>query len=153
MSRMLDRTPPGIQTESMTRKLDSDAVGTERAVMRSYLREFGLGMVAYAVVLAAVLIWGGLDGSSPWRFVWAMLPVLPTLWIAVAVVRHIRRIDDYQRLLLLQGLGVGFLVAMAASVTVGFLDIAGLNVPMPGWIVYAVGMLGWLVAAQVAKRR
>jgi hypothetical protein len=49
------------------------------------------------------------------------------LWVVIAILRHIRRIDDYQRFLLLQGLGVGFAVAMISSVTVGFLAIAGLS--------------------------
>lgn len=61
-------------------------------------------MVAYGIVLTAVLIWGHLDGQSSWRYLWALLPVVPAVWIVRAVVRHVRRIDDYQRLLQLQGL-------------------------------------------------
>ncbi len=110
-------------------------------------------MAGYGLVLAAVLVWGHLDGSSPWRYVWALLPVVPALWIVVAVVRHGNRIDDYQRLLLLRGLAVGFAVAMIASVTVGFLGVAGLVLPAAGWIIYGVGMLGWLVAGAVAQKR
>ena len=73
------------------------------------------------------LVWGHLDGSSPSRFVWALLPVVPTLFIVRAVLRHVDRVDDYQRLLLLKGLGVGFAVAMVAAVTVGFLGAAGMG--------------------------
>ena len=59
---------------------------------------------------------------------WVVLPVLPTLWIIRAVVRHLRPVDDYQRLLLLQGLSVGFALAMVASLVVGFLGIDGTGV-------------------------
>jgi hypothetical protein len=137
MTNNLDRTHPGTQ---------------ERAVARTYHREFWPGMVGYALVLTAVLIWGELDGNSPWRFVWALLPVIPMLWVVVAIFRHIRRIDDYQRFLLLQGFGVGFAVAMIASITVGFLDIAGLGLTGTGWIIYSSGMIGWLVTSLVANR-
>jgi hypothetical protein len=110
-------------------------------------------MLGYGLVLTAVLVWGHLDGSSPWRFGWALLPVVPALWTVRAVLRHVRRIDDYQRLLLLQGLGVGFAISMIASLTLGFLAIAGLPMRGAGWIVYGAGMLGWLVAGRLVEKR
>lgn len=132
----------------MTRNLDS--VGDRRR-SRAYQLEFWPGMLGYAVVLTAVLLWGDLEGTSPWRFLWSALPVLPTLLVVRAVVRHVRRIDDFQRLLLLEGLAVGFALAMIASLTVGFLGIAGLALPQAGWIIYGVGMLGWGVTALVRR--
>jgi hypothetical protein len=105
------------------------------------------------VVLTVVLLWGGLDGDSPWRFLWAVLPVLPALWIVRALLRHVRRIDDYQRLLLVQGLAGGFAVAMIASVTLAFLEIAGLGLSGTGWIIYGAGMLGWIAVGAFMGRR
>ncbi len=138
----------------MTNKLDrQDLSEGDRARSRAYQLEFWLGIIAYAVVLSSVLLWGGLDGDSPWRFLWAVLPVLPALWIVWAVVRHVRRIDEYQRLLLLRGFAGGFAVAMIVSVTLGFLEIAGLRVPGLGWITYGAGMLGWIVTGTVVGRR
>jgi len=104
-------------------------------------------MVGYVVVLVFVLIFGNLDGTSPWRFVWAILPVLPLLLVLRAVSRHLRRIDEFQQHQLLQGLGIGFAVAMIAAVTVGFLGIAGLDMRLAGWIIFAAGMAGWVVGA------
>ncbi|HYI34091.1 MAG TPA: hypothetical protein VEX88_11580 [Glaciibacter sp.] len=136
----------------MTRNLDRTDVSVgDRAISRAYQREFWLGMLAYILCLGAMLLWGDLDGESPWRFGWALLPVLPALWVVVAILRHIRRLDDYQQRLLLQGLGVGFALAMVASVTLGFLAVAGLTLPGVPWIIYSAGMLGWLVTTQVAK--
>jgi hypothetical protein len=138
----------------MTSNLDNPRRSTgDRARARAYLRDFLIAMAAYAVVLTAVVTWGQLDGSSPLRFVWALLPVVPALWIVRAVLRHVNRVDDYQRLLLLQGLAVGFAIAMVAAVTVGFLAAAGLVLPDAGWVIYAAGMLGWLGASLVAGKR
>lgn len=109
-------------------------------------------MVGYLVVLLAVMTWGNLDGDSRWRYLWALLPVLPALWGVRAVVRHVNRIDDYERQLLLQGLAAGFAVAMIASLTVGFLGVAGLALPAAGWVIYGAGMLGWALAAAIAHR-
>lgn len=118
----------------------------------SYHRDFWPGMVGYLVVLAAVVIWGDLDGSNPWRYLLALLPVVPAVWMVRAVVRHVRRVDDYQRGLLLQGLVVGFAVAMIASLTVGFLGVAGLALPAAGWIIYGAGMMGWALASAFTSK-
>lgn len=104
-------------------------------------------MLAYGAVLALVVMFGHLHGHSAWRILWALLPVLPVGWALWAVVRHLRRVDELQQLLLLQGLGVGFAAAMLASITVGFLGIAGLDMRFAGWIVYGVGMLAWIIGA------
>jgi len=134
----------------MTRKLDTSKVDSsrgDRARAKAYFREFVPGMVGYVVVLVVVLIFGDLDGTSPWRFVWAILPVLPLLLVLRAVSRHLRRIDEFQQHQLLQGLGIGFAVAMIAAVTVGFLGIAGLDMRFAGWIIFAAGMTGWIVGS------
>jgi hypothetical protein len=138
----------------MTSKLDSDRWSEgDRAKARAYNREFWPGVAAYAVVLVAVLVWGGLDGQSPWRFVWALAPVLPAAWMVRAVMRHVRRVDEYQKLLLIQSLAAGFAVAMLASITLRFLAIAGLQLPDAPWIVYGAGMLGWGLTSGCMGRR
>lgn len=93
----------------MTSELDK-SVG-DRARTRAYHLDFWPGIVGYVVVLGAVTVLGDLDGTSPWRFLWALLPAL---WFIRAVVRHVRRIDDYQRRLLLSWLAVGFAAAVTA---------------------------------------
>ena len=100
----------------MTSKLDSrDRSSGDRSRTRAYLRDFLPGVVGYAVVLVPVLAWGHLDGSSPLRFVWALLPVIPALWMVRAVLRHpgrVRRLPG-ELFSLLKGSSVGFAVAMA----------------------------------------
>src|SRR4051794_25006360 len=109
----------------MTSALDRDRPSAgDRARARAYNREFWPGVVAYGLVLVAVVLWGGLDGDSPWRFVWALAPVLPAAWVARAVFRQVQRADEYQRLLLIRSLAVGFAVAMLAAITLGFLGMA-----------------------------
>jgi len=137
----------------MTNNLDSRTVSAgDRQRSRSYHREFWPGIAAYVVLVSLCPLLTRAADGSPWRYLWAVLPVLPALWVLRAVVRHLRRIDDYQRLLMLRGLGVGFGLAMVASLTLGLLELAGLDLPT-GWIVYGVGMLGWAIAAATAARR
>jgi hypothetical protein len=138
----------------MTSTLDSDRPSAgDRANARAYSREFWPGMAAYALVLTAVLTWADLDGHSPWRFVWALAPVLPAAWTVRTVVRQVHRVDEYQRLLLLRSLAVGFAVAMLAAITLGFLAIAGLRLVDAPWIVVGAGMLGWALTGICVGRR
>lgn len=138
----------------MTSHLDSSTRSAgDRARARAYHWDFWPSMIGYGLILSAVLAWGHLDGTNPWRYLWAVLPVAPALWLVRAVLHHVRRVDDYQRLLLLQGLAVGFAVAMVAALTMGFLGIAGLPMRSAGWVVYGTGMLGWLVASRLLQKR
>ena len=104
----------------MTSKLDkAGASRGDKARSRAYVKDFLPGIVGYLVLLAVVIAFGDLDGTSPWRFLWALLPVLPMIWIVRALIRHFRRIDDYQRGRLLEGMAVGFAVAMISAITIG----------------------------------
>lgn len=140
----------------MTSKLDTavDRSVGDRRRARAYLTEFSLALAAYAVVLVLVIAFGDLDGTSRWRFLWAVLPVLPALAMLRAAMRHVQRVDELQRALLLQGLAVGFAATCVAAVTLGLLEAAGLDLAgSTAWLVYGVGMVAWGVASLVLSRR
>jgi hypothetical protein len=138
----------------MTSELDTrSASNGDRARSRAYLREFVAWMVGYAVVLVAVLTLADVGGQSPWRYALAALPALPAAGVAWAVLRHVRRIDEYQRRILLEGLAFGFASAMLAAITLGLLAAAGLVLAAAPWIIYGVGMVSWAIASAVAGRR
>ncbi len=138
----------------MTSDLDTRSRSQgDRHRSRAYLREFSAWMGGYVVVLVAVLLWGGLGGTDPWRFVLAALPAVPAAGVAWAVLRHVRRIDEYQRRILLEGLAAGFALAMLAAVTLGLLATAGLVLAAGPWLIYGVGMVTWAIAGGVAGRR
>jgi hypothetical protein len=69
------------------------------------------------------------------------------------VFRHVHRVDEYQRLLLLRSLAVGFAVAMLAALTLGFLANAGLRFADAPWLMLAAGMLGWALTGVCVARR
>lgn len=136
----------------MTSNLDTRPARGDRARTRAYLIDFVPAMVAYCILLPLVIRFGGLDGASPSRFLWAMLPLLPALGVVRAVWRHLNRLDEYQLALATRSLAVGFGVMIVAAVTVGFLDMAGLELPAVPWIIYGLGMMGWVVGASLVSR-
>ena len=67
----------------------------------------------------------GADGS--WKLFWSLLNLIPGLWIVRAVVRSLRRADEYQRRRQLEALAIGFRVMMMAIFTVSLLQAAGVG--------------------------
>ena len=154
MTSVLDRWVTVRQHQRMTSKLDTEPrTMSERTSARAYARDFWPGMVAYAVVLVATLTWGDLEGHSGWRFVWALAPVVPAAWLVRAVFRHVHRVDEYQRQLLLGSLALGFAAAMISAITLGFIAKAGLRFQDAPWLMFGAGMLGWAVTGIFASRR
>ncbi len=128
----------------MTSDLDSDAESPiELRRRRTFRVRMWVGAGCFLLANFALHQWGDLNGTSPWRFVWAVLPLLPVVWIVIFIVLRVRQLDEYQVKLFFPGLAVGFTVAMVSAITVGTLSSAGFAVPNAGWIVAIIGIVAW----------
>lgn len=123
----------------------------DRTRRQAYLKEFVPAMVAYAVVLSAVL--AAVDPDARFAWAWMLVPMLPCLWVIRAVARDLGRADEYSRLVQLEAMAVGFGVAMAASLTMMFLAAGGVSTRTAGVIPFCAGMFAWGLAAYALKRR
>lgn len=142
-----------IMERMLYRRVMSSETELERRQRAAYLRDFVPSIVGYAVVLAVGLSLVGDDVDSTGEWILVMLPVIPALWAVRAVVRHLRRVDEYQRLVQLEAMAVGFGVAMVAAITIGFVGVAGTASVAAGWIVYSAGMVAWAITATFRSRR
>lgn len=134
--------------------MTTERTQTERRVARKYVSEFLPAVVGYGVVLSIVVATVDFDTAGWWKYAVAVLPVVPAMWGAVAIARNLRRIDELQRYIHLSGIALGFGAAMVAALTLGFLAMADLDSGRVGpWIIYSIGMLGWLIGSTVANRR
>lgn len=126
----------------------------ERAAGSAYLREFGLGVAGYSAILLLVIFVIDFESAGWWKYLAVLAPMAPALWAMAAVARHLGRIDEMHRGIQVSGMSVGFGAAMIAAMTIGFLAIAGLQLRYAGpWIIYGVGMLGWMIGAGRANSR
>lgn len=116
---------------------------------RVYRVRVWFGTACYLLASLVLYQWG--HGTSPWRFVWAVLPLLFLVWNVVVTVLRVRQMDEYQVKLFFPGLAVGFTVSIFAAVTVGTLSAAGFTVPNSGWPVAMVGLLAWAITNVVVK--
>jgi hypothetical protein len=128
----------------MTSDLDSGPESPLELRRRRIFRvRLWVGTSCYLLASFALYQWG--HGTSPWRLVWAVLPLLFMAWVVVVIVVRVRQMDEYQVRLLFPGLAVGFTVAIFAAVSVGTLSAAGFTVPNAGWPVAIIGILAWEV--------
>jgi hypothetical protein len=83
---------------------------------------------AIVLVLLSLIAELGLFGSDgSWKLFWSLLNLAPGLWIVRAVIRSLRRADEYQRRRQLEALAIGFGVLIMAIYTVGLLEAAGVG--------------------------
>lgn len=125
---------------------------TDVANRAAYRRDMLPAIVGYAVLLAIAVAVVGDDVESIGEWAITLAPAIPALWGVRAVVRHLRRVDDYQRMLQLEAMASGFGVAMVVALTLGIVGAAGVASVATGWIVYGAGMLAWAGVAAVQGR-
>ncbi|WP_426625334.1 hypothetical protein ACPPVW_04475 [Leifsonia sp. McL0607] len=126
----------------MTSNLD---IGGESASELHRRRVFRAQIWSGAALLllpnVALYYWGQTPG--PWRWFWAVLPIVPLVWMVIAVTQRVCRMDEYQRKLFFPGLAVGFTVSMVSAIALGTLSSAGFGVPNTGWVIAVLGILSW----------
>ena len=96
-----------------------------QAAGRRYLRALWPAMVAYSLSLFAsiFLIKRGIE-SVPLRAVVAVLPVLPIGWVMLAALRYLREVDELQRRIETEAIGIASLLVSLLYFAGGMLEKA-----------------------------
>lgn len=106
----------------------------ERKATRRYHAEL-LGAVAlYALVLTGSLLLLRDPPAEPFRTLVSVSPMLPFLLTVWAILRQFRRMDEYQRLKVMEDIVVAAALTAGATFTYGFLE----NVGWPPLSMFAV---------------
>jgi hypothetical protein len=86
-------------------------------------------LVLYLGLLALALSWIEAHAESSWRFIVALAPMLPGVWIAWGFVRAIRKLDELGRKILVEAMALSFCFTLVLTLSLGLLGIAGLPQP------------------------
>jgi hypothetical protein len=133
---------------TLTRMASEAKTEFELGVGKAYGRDFTPAVIGYVVTTLAVSFLVDFETAGWWKYLVALIPILPALWGVRAVTRHLGRIDEMQRATHLVAMSFGFGIAMVVALTIGFLSVAGLETERWGsWLIYAAGMAGWAVVA------
>jgi len=117
----------------------------ERAKERfPLIRPLLIPMVLYIGLLAWSLNWLQSHPDSAWRYLVALAPMLPGIFIAIGILRAIRKLDELAQKILLEGMAVSFAFTLVLTLSLGLLGMAGL--PQPNTIYISLFMVViWLV--------
>jgi hypothetical protein len=112
---------------------------------RRYLLELASAMFLYFVALFGALRIGGRLPHGEFRLAVLLSPVLPLGLAAWAIIRHVRRTDEFVRQTTLENIAVAAGVTALVTFTYGFLETAGYpRISM--FFVWPLMGLTWLIA-------
>lgn len=118
-----------------------------------YLWEFAVSLLAYVTVLIiSVILLASLDIGPISRAMLSLMPVIPGLTICWAIVRQLRRVDELQRKIQFEALGLAFAATAIITFSYGFLE----NVGFPKLSMFAVWPLMaafWIIGYIISSRR
>jgi hypothetical protein len=109
-----------------------------------------------ALILGGMAILGLVDpqGLSPWNVVWAMVALGSVGWFVWVEARSLRRADEYQRIMRLEALAVGFAAVMVLSFAGGLLDELGVvDARASLSVTVGAGVVAWVTALGVKTKR
>ncbi|MFI7358928.1 hypothetical protein ACIBTP_33975 [Streptomyces avidinii] len=126
---------------SENRQSRSDTVRTRAWFVDWLPAVIALGLLA---VIAEFGLFGSADSG---KLFWSLLNLAPGLWIVRAVIRSLRRADEYQRRCQLEALAIGFGVLIMAIYTVGLLQAADVgDLRQLVQISFLASILAWIAA-------
>ena len=90
------------------------------------LRPLLLPFVVYIALLYFSMSWLEANPDTSWRYVVALLPMVPGVIIALGVVRAIQQLDELERMILLEGMAVSFAFTLVLVLSMGLLGFVGI---------------------------
>ena len=93
--------------------------------------EFGLVVLAYLMVLVGSVTVLQANPGASWRYVVAVLPVIPAVLVLSAFVRALSRLNELQKRI--QVLAFGFSLGGTALITFGYGFLEGVGLPHLSW--------------------
>ncbi|TMD57061.1 MAG: hypothetical protein E6I87_14950 [Chloroflexi bacterium] len=118
---------------------------------RVYVREFGLAMALYVVVLlGSVRALQSLE-PGPLRIAVTLLPMLPVALALMAYLRFLRRMDELQLRIQLEGIGFAAGAVGLLTFAYGFLENVGLPAFPVIWV-FPLLIAFWGIGTGIAAR-
>jgi hypothetical protein len=97
----------------------------EKRVARAYRAELWTAIAVYVVLLVASIRYGRPMADGALRTVVLLAPMIGFALMIRAIARHVARIDEYQRLRMLESVALAFAITGAVTFSYGFLETAG----------------------------
>lgn len=111
------------------------------------IRPLLIPLILYIGLLALAVSWAPTMEPSVWRYVVALLPIIPGLFLAFGILRVTTKIDEMERRILLEAVTFSFILTLILLLSFGLLGLVG--VPQPSPIITVSIMCILLVAGKL----
>lgn len=95
------------------------------------IRPLLVPLVLYIGLLALAVSWAPKMDVSPWRYVVALLPLIPGIFLAFGIVRVTSQIDEMERRILFEAVAFSFIFTLILLISSGLLGLVGMPQPSP----------------------
>ncbi|HMR98398.1 MAG TPA: hypothetical protein PKE62_04005 [Anaerolineales bacterium] len=124
-----------------------------REVQKRYFKEFGISMGFYVVLLiASISILTNVELPKVAQIVIALIPVVPTIFVLIAVMRALRDSDELQQKIQLQAVTFSAIVTGLITFSYGFLENVGFP-HFPTLFVFPLLFALWGIGAGIFSRK
>jgi hypothetical protein len=119
---------------------------------KKHMRRFGLAMLLYSILIVGVgfIIRGDRDAS--WRYLVAVVPVLPGVWALLSIRNAILSRDELGRRIQFEAITFAFSSTLVVALTIGLLEMAGVP-QLNGAYYVSIMVLLWGLGQYFAQRR
>lgn len=138
----------------MTEPADERKSNSDVARDRAAFRDLWPGVIALILIQGSLVALDPDGDANGWVVVWSLLPVIPALWLVRAQMRSLQRADEYQRVIQLEAMAIGFATVIILAMIGGLLDAAGIgDATQSLQITFIVGLLSWVTALGIKTQR
>lgn len=133
------------QDASHERKSLSDVARSHAAV-----RDMVPGVVTLLIVQGSLVLLDPDGGASGLNLLWSLLPLVPAGWLIWTQLRSLRRADEFQRVVELEAMAIGFASVIVLALAGGLLNGAGIGDPRQSLqVTFILGGLAWIGALAI----
>ncbi len=120
-----------------------------REVQKRYFKEFGISMGFYIVLLiASILIITNVGLPKAAQVIVTLIPVVPTIFVVIAVMRALRDSDERQQRIQLQAVTFSAIVTGLITFSYGFLENIGFP-RLPSLFIFPLMIALWGIGAGI----
>lgn len=121
-------------------------------VQKRYFKEFGISMGLYIVLLiGSIAVLTNFELPKAAQIVVTLIPVIPTIFVVIAVMRALRDSDELQQKIQLQAVTFSAIVTGLITFTYGFLENVGFP-HLPSLFIFPLMLALWGIGAGIFAR-
>jgi hypothetical protein len=115
-------------------------------------RELFTAIAAYILTLFISINLVNANNTAWWRYIIALLPMIPAIFVLRAIIRQLARMDELQRNIQLEALAFAFGGTAILTFSYGFLERVGLP-ELSMFLVWPTMAVLWMIGLAIANRK